>query len=110
MEELIDKCKEDELEFFATLVRGLWFRRNKVVYGGEFTPPNILIQEVAKAHQDFSMANKKDGIAKSFQRSFELLHWHPPQEDIYKVNWDAALDFANRRMAIGILVRNHLGM
>jgi hypothetical protein len=49
MEDLIDKCKEGELEFFATLARSIWFRRNKVIHGGEFTPPNILIQEAVKA-------------------------------------------------------------
>lgn len=33
LEELIDKCKVEELELFGVLAWSLWFRRNKVVHG-----------------------------------------------------------------------------
>jgi ribonuclease HI len=110
LEELFGKCMEEEMEFFAVIIRSIWFRRNKVVHGGEFIPPKQIIQEAQKAQKEFYQANAKDGVVDSQQRPKECTHWCPPVQGIYKVNWDAALDSTNNRMGIGIIVRDYLGM
>jgi ribonuclease HI len=53
---------------------------------------------------------QRSGMKTLLNTPSEPLHWRPPQEDFYKVNWDAALNSANRRMGVGIIVRDHLGM
>lgn len=35
--------------------------------------------------------------------------WHKPMEGFYKANWDASLDKVERRMGMGIVVRDHKG-
>lgn len=39
-EQLLSKLNVDDLEFVACLARSIWLRRNSVVFGGIFTPPD----------------------------------------------------------------------
>ena len=51
--ELFQTCDDAELSLFAGIARWVWFRRNKVIHGGLFTHPNVLVQKAREALEDF---------------------------------------------------------
>ena len=58
MEEMCNTCSEDELRFFTSMARKLWFRRNEYIHGGSFTHPTTLVQQVCRAMADYMTANE----------------------------------------------------
>lgn len=41
---LLEKLEHEKFEFLATLARGIWLRRNGVVFGGKFLRPQLVVQ------------------------------------------------------------------
>jgi hypothetical protein len=50
LEYLFVEFRPDEVDMYAEGARQLWFKRNKVVHGGDFAHPNDLIILIAKNH------------------------------------------------------------
>ena len=56
--EVLRVCDNEAIGLFSAIARRIWFRRNEVIHGGLFSHPNVLVQRVREAVQDFSAANK----------------------------------------------------
>ncbi len=55
------QCEADDLELWAITARGIWFRRNKFVHGGDFHHSNQVCREAFTMLSDFNRTNEGDG-------------------------------------------------
>lgn len=60
METLLDWCSKEELEFLVVIAKSIWFKRNTVVHGGEFTHLNCISQEAEVFLNEYIIANVKN--------------------------------------------------
>jgi ribonuclease HI len=109
LENMIERGTIEDLEFHAVIARKIWFRRNTVVHGGEFSHPNVLLQEAVSSFTDYKNINAKDGRPPQLPITRVPTKWQFPPPGLYKVNWDAAIDSLNKRMGMGIIVRDCAG-
>jgi ribonuclease HI len=109
VEVLVHKCDSDEFVMFVGIAVMIWFRRNTVVHVGEFLLPNSIAREAITLAEEYKKANLSMTIPPIGNRSGIQPKWKEPAELYYKLNWDAAVDKFNRRLGIGIVVRDHEG-
>jgi hypothetical protein len=107
---MLSKCDTEEFELFVGIARRIWFRRNFVVHGGEFIHPNSFLQGAIESDAEFRRTNSSYLSIATDEREVHHVKWFPPSEGKYKVNWDAAIDTVNKRLGIGLIVRNHNGL
>jgi hypothetical protein len=99
----------EDMELFAMVAQRIWFRRNRFVFEGVFTPPNCLIRGAKEALQDFKKAHDSSFIL-SHPNPPSLSHqWSKPPQGVYKLNWDAAVDRKQRLIGVGIVARDCKG-
>jgi hypothetical protein len=60
------------------IARSIWLKRNKVVYEGEFTLHNKLIQEVVIDLKEYHIAYVKDGMTEPHTRAEMCMKWNNP--------------------------------
>lgn len=84
LEYLFVKFRPDEVDMYAEGARQLWFKRNKVVHGGDFAHPNDLIL-IAKNHiADYKAAMQPVTLvhdAEATSDSAEEIMWKSPPPD-----------------------------
>jgi hypothetical protein len=68
-ENLVERCTKEEVEFHVEITRRIWFRRNTVVHGGEFTHPNILVQTTSTFIANYREAMQKTGFRREYKNS-----------------------------------------
>jgi hypothetical protein len=90
-ETLMERCDVSDLELMVVVAWKI-FRRNRVVHGGEFIPPQQLLREANMLIDDFRRVTTTDLATRSAIHTASLLTWLAPPTSIYKVNWDAAID------------------
>jgi hypothetical protein len=57
VENLFDKCSQEDMVLFVGLARHIWLRRNDVVFGGVLSSPNnILFQRTQQSITEFQLA------------------------------------------------------
>jgi hypothetical protein len=56
VENLFDKCSQEDRVLFAGLARHIWLRRNDVVFGGVLSSPNNLFQRTQQSITEFQLA------------------------------------------------------
>jgi hypothetical protein len=56
LSEVVKRCDQEGVELFMVTARKIWMRRNKVVFSGEFNPPNTLLLEAEMAQMEFRKA------------------------------------------------------
>jgi ribonuclease HI len=88
------------------VARAVWFRRNAVVHGRHIGLPNIVVNQALSNLEAFQLANSKQHTMGVANPSADQ-RWKAPPVDFVKINWDAAVDSVNRRMGIGVIVRDH---
>jgi hypothetical protein len=109
---MFDRCSHEEVELHVEVARRIWFRRNIVVHGGEFTHPNSVILLASTFITDFRTAFMNCeplGNIRTGQDMRVAGQWRPPPPGVFKLNWDAALDSKKRKMGFGFLVRDSNG-
>jgi hypothetical protein len=84
-------------------------RRNKVVFSGEFNPPNTLLLEAEMAQMEFRKANSLTNQPNSASSATEAEKWVPPPRNTVKINWDASVDTANKVIGMGYIARDDKG-
>ena len=99
----------NELQLFAVIVRQLWLRRNQYVFGGPLTAPTALIRQAWDQMEAFDLAyTSRRGRVQNVKITL-LLKWQAPHEGFLKINWDASLELAWKRMGMGIAIWDHKG-
>jgi hypothetical protein len=54
--ELVDRLDVDEMQKVAVMARLIWFRRNSVVFGGDFMSPKHILEAASSQLENFSKA------------------------------------------------------
>ncbi|XP_059460149.1 uncharacterized protein LOC132189426 [Corylus avellana] len=105
---LMDKLEEDEMEKLVTVARLLWLSRNKIVFGGDFQSPSIILEMATVQMNHFNKAEqgRRVGVPKPPSNPAGLV-WKLPETGIIKLNWAVALDDRSQRMGFGIIARDH---
>ncbi|KAF5471734.1 hypothetical protein F2P56_008507 [Juglans regia] len=96
------------MELFAMTVRGIWQRRNKLVFEGSFLHPTLLPQNASQQLADFKAVQLAPNSTTRIHPN-HVVTWNPPPVGIIKINWDAALWEAHDRLRIGLVARDHEG-
>jgi hypothetical protein len=82
----IFKCyEEEEIKLFVGLARKVWFQRNKVLHGGSFTHPNILVQQAMASMVEFCSAEYVDVPSNKEEMNEALSRWVAPHPSWHKL-------------------------
>jgi hypothetical protein len=106
---LLEKFGEEDMQFIAITARLIWFRRNEVVFGGDFSTPAAIIRRAKEQMEAFNSADqeRRDRL---FKRPTELeSRWRPPDMGYIKLNWDAAMKQEEGKVGMGIVAQDHGG-
>ncbi|KAF5470770.1 hypothetical protein F2P56_011261 [Juglans regia] len=105
---LVEILSLEELEEVAATMRGIWTRRNNTLLGKEFKHPNALYQ-LAKTELVLYREALAEDIRAKLTANAGFPRWSKPEEGLFKVNWDAAVNQKDRKIGIGVLIRDHHG-
>lgn len=103
---------QEELNYFVTVARQIWFRRNSVIHGGELISPSMVIRKAREQIEGYKKAFFSSGLeAKpdTCMTTAERLKRKAPPDDFIKINWDASIDVGSQRMRMGMVARNNRG-
>jgi hypothetical protein len=102
-------CSAKELGLFTRLARRLWLRRNDLIHGGLFVPPEIIFSQATRAMEDFQAA--QEGVPTIVPSSSlgVLSRWEAPSPGWVKLNWDAALNNQEGKYGGGVVIRDWAG-
>ena len=90
-EALADRLSTTELELFLVQVWIIWNQRNVVVHGGQMKDPRWLTNRATELLEEYKKAQANMVITNvTPSRNY----WQPPPQDVYKLNFDAAI-FSN---------------
>ena len=103
---MIAKLNPMELQEFAVTARLLWLRRNSIIFGGSFSTPVMIIRQAREQVEAYEQAEGSRSLG-LIQTATAPATWRRPAEGCFKINWDASLDKMERRMGMGIAVRDH---
>jgi hypothetical protein len=106
---LCDRLELEDLELSAIIAQRLWHRRNQWVFENNFSPPKCLLTGAKESLQSFKEVNTLPSNPGA-RDSVSSLSWNPPNVDIVKVNWDAAVDKHKNIMGVGIIARDNSGV
>ncbi|KAF5451924.1 hypothetical protein F2P56_026978 [Juglans regia] len=105
--QMLQRIGKIEICLLAEIPRMLWTIRNKMLYEDSFIAPSILMKKATDfqqmQHQQFHSRNngKLDQTCNT--------HWHPPETDWLKINWDVAVRGRSHKIGVGIVVRDFEG-
>ncbi|KAG7941873.1 hypothetical protein I3843_16G069700 [Carya illinoinensis] len=105
-----DRLQKNKVEEIVMILRGLWYRRNQLVFEGKFENPSRVVTNAISSLKCFqtSQADMIQIKVPSPVRRKDT-NWKPPDVGVSKLNFDAAIDKVGNRMGLGIVARNHLG-
>lgn len=99
-----------KLEEIAVQFRKVWLRRNTFVFEKRLTCPKKLLSIAIETLEDFKQANKRQRTEdQQVVNTVNKASWVRPVVEFVKVNWDASLDMKNRRMVMGMIIRDENG-
>jgi hypothetical protein len=95
LDSIITRCSKEEINFFAIVAKkNIWVKRNQVVHGGDFIPPNIIVQEAVTLLHAFHIVLEGDDFLQDVieHEPITIAKWEKPHFGCYKVNWDVSVD------------------
>ncbi|KAK1586401.1 hypothetical protein Q3G72_002185 [Acer saccharum] len=81
-----------------------WYLRNQVIHGENGSHENDVVAWSRNFLEEFMAA-----ITADTDHNGDVhveAQWQAPLEGVYKINTDAALDFRNQRIGMGMVIRN----
>jgi hypothetical protein len=99
---------KDQVELLVVMARGIWLRRNSLVFEGVFKHPNEVYVEAAGALEEFKRCNSQDLssiLSGEWSTTARQQRWQPCPTGIIKVNWDASIN-SNCCIGLGIVARD----
>ncbi|XP_042958180.1 uncharacterized protein LOC122293763 [Carya illinoinensis] len=97
---------EEKVGLVAYTLRRIWLRRNTVIFEKKFECPKAL---TSAAQQNFAEFREANTDPMSTQSNRIMARWKKPDALASKSNWDAAIDVTNKRVGIGIIIRDSEG-
>ncbi|KAF5442887.1 hypothetical protein F2P56_035499 [Juglans regia] len=92
----------------AFTAKEIWFRRNKFVFESKFTPPQQILKLVSSSMTDLEQIERNQHRTSTQIQG--TARWCKPPINVYKLNWDTAIDKINCRVGIGVSIRDWLGL
>jgi hypothetical protein len=89
---LADKLDVVEMQKVVVVARLIWFRRNNVVFGGDFMSPKHILETASSQLENFSKAEAGRRMSSAVRFVPEVVKWIKPCPGWIKLNWDAAID------------------
>lgn len=107
---MVSNLQTKDLEQAATIVRRIWFCRNKFVFENKFTYPRLLVSEAITEVSNFqkfkSLLEVQGQFVKTVNRQAEGKN---PMGSTLKANWHATLDRPWNKMGVRIIIRYNKG-
>lgn len=85
----------------------IWFRRNQFVHSNGSSSFMEVLDWAHSYLQDFRKASKMENPSLVLERASPK--WKPPDQGVYKINTDAALDERGFQSGIGVIIRDYQG-
>ncbi|XP_035544636.1 uncharacterized protein LOC118348020 [Juglans regia] len=110
LEELTEKLSIGDMEEVAVVLRGLWLRRNTFVFDSKLLSHTYVISTARESLEEYQSSCGKITEIRQQANTGGLVHsWNPLDVDWFKANWDAALDVKQRKVGLGVVIRNDKG-
>ncbi|XP_042954577.1 uncharacterized protein LOC122290987 [Carya illinoinensis] len=106
---MVKRLTKNQIEITVNIMKRIWGRRNEVLFENKFMDPGKLVQNALIGWEVFLEANKKTCDTVREVSSISKQGWEKPVGNCCKVNFDAALDMVNKKIGLGIIVRNNAG-
>jgi hypothetical protein len=103
------RCNTEETELCAVVAKGIWTRRNGVVFREDLIHPDVLIRGATNSMQQFKLTKEYKDLVSNPEREMENEKWKNPPAGMYKVNWDIAIDANLKCMGLGVIIRDEKG-
>jgi len=104
IKELKDKLKEQYFGEVLITMRFIWLRRNSYVFGSSLETLGQVIQKVKGVMADLEDESQGECSEVSMTSAPSTPRWVRPPVGMLKVNWDAALCIATKRLGVGVVV------
>lgn len=91
------------------IMRSLWLRRNQFVFENNFTSPSQVIGAVREQIREFQLAQTVVEKNCHSRTTMRQVRWKKPNMGQVKVNWDAAINKKQRKVEIGVAIRDEMG-
>ncbi|XP_030968482.1 uncharacterized protein LOC115988978 [Quercus lobata] len=97
--------QEENVELVTVLAWFIWGRRNKCHFNEPSLPPEKLYEAAAAVLAEFQGRTE----AKPGRKKIQPQRWTPPEQGVYKANYDGAYFVEEEKAGIGVVIRNELG-
>jgi hypothetical protein len=109
MTQLMERLNDEQMQLVVTVARHIWFRRNSVVFGGDMVSPVVVVQRAKDQVEAFCSAFQRQLIPNAESASHYVVQWMKPLEGFVKINWDASVNKSQKKMGVGVVVRDSDG-
>ncbi|KAK3210760.1 hypothetical protein Dsin_015466 [Dipteronia sinensis] len=106
---LWDRPQIDEFETLCIILWRIWCRRNERVHKSGSLYDEDIVPWATSFVSDFRSANLIDKSLSSTGAK-DGVRWKPPLPGVFKINIDVAIDGINRKVGVGIIIRNAVGI
>ena len=93
-------------EIFAIAGWFVWNRRNAIHFNRAVRPVDSICSEAGSLLQEFLQAREVE-LSPTLPQAIQ--RWRPPDPNIYKINFDAAVFRASKLARVGVIVRDNRG-
>ncbi|KAF5481089.1 hypothetical protein F2P56_001774 [Juglans regia] len=98
------------MEEVAVVMRGLWLRRNTFVFESKLLSNTYVISVARESLEEYQSSILKITEIRQQANTGDVVHsWSPPSVNWFKANWDAALDVKQRKVGLGVVIKNDRG-
>jgi len=108
VQQLMEKLDEEEFTLAMIVARLMWLRHNNFLFRGEFSAPSHLFFQAMEGVEWYMQANLGTERPEG-EIDYLSLCWFKPPRGI-KLNWDAVMDKDNKKMGVGVIVRDCSGI
>ncbi|KAK3218973.1 hypothetical protein Dsin_012943 [Dipteronia sinensis] len=101
----------EEMEVLCVVMWRTWYQRNTFIHNSSQVNVNDLVHWAESSFDDFRGANANVNVVGVSGRRGQIVHaLRPPDQGVYKINSDAAIDVIRNRIGIGAIIRDYRGL
>ncbi|XP_075633713.1 uncharacterized protein LOC142606215 [Castanea sativa] len=94
------------MEIFVVQAWTVWNQRNSMVHGRQMKHPCWLNKRAADYMEEYRIAQEQLVVLNTISSGH---HWQPPPQNMYKLNFDAAVFMEQQCSGVGAIIRNAQG-